>query len=76
MTAEEVGKALGLSRTTLWRLESGGDFPKRRRVSPQRVGWLRAEVMEWALSRPEVGKCPDGADRATTSRETAPHSEQ
>ena len=36
----------GLSRTTRWRLEQSGDFPRRRRISPGLVGWLLSELME------------------------------
>jgi prophage regulatory protein len=41
----------GLSRSTIWRLERRGDFPKHRRISLNAVGWLEAEVDEWVLSR-------------------------
>lgn len=54
MTTDEVVEAVGLSRSSIWRLEREGKFPKRRQVSAQRVGWLRSEVTEWAESRPEA----------------------
>lgn len=44
----------GLSRTTAWRLERSGDFPRRRKISANAVGWLRSEVEAWVLSRAEV----------------------
>lgn len=62
MTAEDVREATGLSRTTIWRLESGGDFPIRRKISQQRIGWLRSEILEWAESRPEVEPPGSGED--------------
>jgi prophage regulatory protein len=49
---EAVIERTGLSRATLWRLEKEGQFPKRRRLSPGRVAWLREEVDTWIQSRP------------------------
>lgn len=42
----------GLSRTTIWRLERAGDFPRRLRLGPNAVGWDAAEVEGWLASRP------------------------
>lgn len=36
------------------RLESKGDFPRRRRLGPSRVGWLQSEVNEWMKNRVRV----------------------
>lgn len=44
----------GLSRSTIWRLERRGDFPKHRRISLNAVGWLECEVDQWVLSRDRV----------------------
>ncbi|WP_084201459.1 helix-turn-helix transcriptional regulator [Geobacter pickeringii] len=41
----------GLSRTTRWRLENAGDFPKRRQISKGAVGWIESEVTAWLLSK-------------------------
>lgn len=51
----EVSKKLGISKTTLWRLEREGDFPKRRRISSFMVGWIKRDIDNWIRSRPEVG---------------------
>lgn len=69
MSAPEVCQAVGLSRTSIWRLEVRGDFPRRRQLSPQRVGWLRSEVEEWVNSRPlAIGEFGSGAlDKAAES---------
>jgi prophage regulatory protein len=40
----EVRHRVGLSRATLWRWERVGKFPKRRRIGPNTVGWLKSEV--------------------------------
>ena len=44
----------GLSRSTIWRLERNGEFPKHRRISANAVGWLEQEVNEWVLTRDAV----------------------
>lgn len=49
---EEVIERTGLSAVTIWRMERKGDFPRRRQVSPNRVGWIASEVDEWIRSRP------------------------
>ncbi|MCD6297332.1 MAG: AlpA family phage regulatory protein [Deltaproteobacteria bacterium] len=41
-----------LSRTTIWRLEADGQFPKRLQVGNRGVGWLLNEVQDWMRSRP------------------------
>jgi len=52
LRASETMKLVGLSRTTLWRMERRGDFPKRLRLGPSTVGWLESEVQDWIASRP------------------------
>ncbi len=41
----------GLSRTTRWRMERKGEFPKRRSISPGLKAWLYSELMAWVESR-------------------------
>lgn len=41
----------GLSKTTRWRLEREGKFPKRRKISNNAVGWLNSELTDWIKSR-------------------------
>ena len=40
------------SRTTIWRLERDGNFPKRRQISPGRVGWLLSEIEAYFAKLP------------------------
>ncbi|MBT2181004.1 AlpA family phage regulatory protein [Ralstonia pickettii] len=47
-----VAKALSLSETTVQQLVREGGFPKPRRLSSRRVGWLVREIQEWAEARP------------------------
>lgn len=44
-----------LSKSTRWRLEKEGLFPKKRRLSRRSVGWLASEIQDWMQSRSEVG---------------------
>ncbi len=50
----EVVKLVSISQSTIRRLELAGDFPRRKQISPRRVGWLRESVVRWAESRREV----------------------
>jgi prophage regulatory protein len=50
----EVMEATGLSRATVYRLERKGEFPKRRRLGVNSVGWVEAEVTTWMQRRPAV----------------------
>jgi prophage regulatory protein len=43
-----------LSKTTRWRLERDGKFPKRRKLSVNAVGWLASEIDDWMISREAV----------------------
>ena len=52
-------KTGGLSRTTIWRLERDGQFPKRRLLTGKIVAWDEAEIDEWIKSRSqEFGPAP------------------
>lgn len=50
----EVVERTGLCRTTIWRLTKEGDFPAKRRLYGNVVGWLESEVEDWIASRPIV----------------------
>jgi prophage regulatory protein len=41
----------GLSRATIYRYTQRNMFPPKRRIGPNRVAWLAAEVVAWAESR-------------------------
>ena len=52
-------KTGGLSRTTIWRLERDGLFPKRRLLTGKIVAWDEAEIDDWIKSRnQEFGPAP------------------
>lgn len=46
-----VVERTGLSRSTIWRLERAGLFPRRRRISANVVAWLESEVSAWIEGR-------------------------
>ncbi len=50
----KIHELTGMSRTTVWRLETEGKFPRRRRLTENAVAWIEDELMEWLASR-EVG---------------------
>lgn len=52
LNLREVVEKVGLSATTIWRLERKGDFPKRIKLSPNRRGWEDVQVQEWMATRP------------------------
>ena len=47
----EVYAVTKLSKSTRWRLERDGKFPKRRQLSANTVGWLASEINDWLNSR-------------------------
>jgi prophage regulatory protein len=47
----EVAQRVALSRSTIWRLERAGQFPRRRRLSVNKVAWWEPEIEEWLRNR-------------------------
>src|SRR4051794_30043007 len=54
---KQVTKETGLSRMTIYRYEARGEFPRRRRLGANAVGWAEHEVAEWMRTRPLVASC-------------------
>lgn len=52
LRTKEVITITGLSRTTIWRLERHDNFPKRLKLSANRVGWNDDEIHQWLMDRP------------------------
>lgn len=48
---KKVEPRVGISRTTAWRLQKAGDFPRPYVVSPGRVAYRESEVEAWKASR-------------------------
>lgn len=53
MLSPEVDVRIPYSRAHLYRLESQGEFPKRRRIGRNRIAWVRAEVEQWLSDKME-----------------------
>ena len=51
LKTDDVAELIGLSRTTLWRLQRSGAFPRSVNLSTNRVGWLYSDIMEWMKTR-------------------------
>lgn len=47
LSVAEVRAALGLSRTTLWRMVRDGRIQPPRRLSAARVAWPQSEIEEF-----------------------------
>ena len=59
---KEIVRITGLSRTSIWRKERDGSFPKRVRLGSGRaVGWLRSSVESWlqGLKEPTPASDPE-----------------
>jgi prophage regulatory protein len=63
----EVRRRVGLSRSTIWRLERRGLFVKRRRLSANAVGWPEDEIEAWLRARRGVSE-----DRSIETESTGP----
>ena len=55
----EVLHLTGLSRSTVYRMEGRGDFPKRRQLGAGSVGWNYGEVIAWMEARQPFGSGGD-----------------
>jgi prophage regulatory protein len=44
---KEVIREYGLSRTTIWRKERDGTFPKKVRLGSRATGYLRVDLENW-----------------------------
>lgn len=47
LRAAEVVELVGLSRSTLDRLERASRFPRRRTVASRAVAWISTEIDAW-----------------------------
>ena len=48
----EVMNRTGLSRSTIWRLQSARKFPLSVVLLGERRGWYESEIDEWVKTRP------------------------
>jgi prophage regulatory protein len=67
LNARQVREIVGLDRTTVWRLIRRKEFPPSIQLSPGRVGWVEAEVVEWINER--VRRSRNAAPLSTVVRD-------
>jgi len=46
-----VRERTGLSRSTIWRLERQGAFPRHHRISANAVAWIENDIANWIRSK-------------------------
>lgn len=46
-----VAEMIGLSRSTIWRMEREGQFPKRVRIGAKSVAWRLSDLLAWMSTR-------------------------
>ena len=46
-----VRERTGLSRSTIWRLERQGAFPRHHRISANAVAWIEDDIANWIRSK-------------------------
>lgn len=47
-----VEQITGLSRTTIYKLMSAGQFPRPVKITGKAVAWPESAIAEWLASRP------------------------
>ncbi len=52
---KEVRQMTGLSRSTIFRYEKAGNFPRRKILSARAVRWEKSEIESW-MNSIEVAK--------------------
>lgn len=46
-----VAEMIGLSRSTIWRMEQEGKFPKRVQLGSKSVAWRLSDLIRWMSER-------------------------
>ncbi len=54
LTMPEVEALVHFSKPTVYQMIREGRFPKQVRLGPNKVAWLRSEVMGWIGERAEA----------------------
>ena len=68
-----VRERTGLSRSTIWRLERRGEFPKHHRIAPNIVAWSEIEVSRWIEQRLEDDGSADRQPALASAGHTGRH---
>ena len=48
---QERRNITSISRSTAWKLEREGKFPKRKQLGPKSCGWLLSDLLIWITVR-------------------------
>jgi prophage regulatory protein len=64
----ECKKRSGLSRTTRWRLEREGKFPKRVKITEFSHGWLDSKLNKWIVERASLSDASATAGHEATAQ--------
>jgi prophage regulatory protein len=51
LRTSDVCSLLKLGRTTIWRLENKGEFPKKVKLTILSVGYLESDILNWINER-------------------------
>lgn len=55
ISPSEIQYSIGISRSGAYELlKNDPTFPRLKRISEGRVGWLHADLKAWAASRPDA----------------------
>lgn len=63
----QVQRLTGLSRSTIYRKEVAGEFPQRRKLGRNSVGWLAAEVIEWTRATERLSLAQSNQNESQTA---------
>lgn len=53
---EDVERATGLPRSTIYEKMAKGEFPKSIKIGARSVGWLESEIAAWQKSRIDAAR--------------------
>lgn len=59
----QVCEVTGLRKSTIYRYEADGYFPKRTRIGRRAVGWIEEEVQTWIRARAQENRGGNGQTR-------------
>lgn len=45
--ADELAQELGVSKTTLWRMQQRNELPRPLQLSRRLTGWRRSQIEKW-----------------------------
>ena len=51
LTIDDTCEVVGLSRSTIFRMEKNGEFPKRQLLGKRKKGYRKDDLLEWVESR-------------------------